>query len=390
MKAHQALVPSALRIAVVLHTPRDAHSSVFLTSRALAGALAAAGHGTTIVTPDDFSRRCLGRWTPLVYPLAVARWIRRHRAALDLVVFHSYAGWWASASGALAGLPHVVAFHGLEPLYHRELQEESRRAGGLSWRYRLLQERFMPMALSIACRRAALVTCLNSGEREAVAARKWAPPGRVRVVPHGVPDEFTAGSREARPVRSLLFVGQWLPMKGAAYLAAAFGELAGRHRDLRLVCAGTLAGAEAVRSAFEARVRPRVVVLPRLDRDALLRCHAEADVFVFPSLYEGFGVAVLEAMASGLPVVSTPVGVAIDALRHERNALIVPRRDAGAIVNAVERLIADDALCSRLGTAARTTAHGYREADRMRELADALIGAAARAAAAPDRAPGAA
>ena len=64
----------------------------------------------------------------------------------------------------------------------------------------------------------------------------------------------------------------------------------------------------------------------------------------FQVLYEGFSRAIVEAMASRLPIVCTSVGVAADALRHEHSALIVPTRDAGALVAAVERLRADSGL----------------------------------------------
>ena len=69
------------RIAIVLQTPKDQHSSVFLTYTVLAKELMRQGHQVAIVTPQDFTiaRRTAGRWTPFVYPSVVARWM--HRAA---------------------------------------------------------------------------------------------------------------------------------------------------------------------------------------------------------------------------------------------------------------------------------------------------------------------
>jgi glycosyltransferase involved in cell wall biosynthesis len=367
--------PPAYRFVVVLQTPRDEHSAVFITYQSVADELRARGHAVTIITPSDFPAltRPGGRWTPILYPLVMGRWLRRHRGCVDVAVFHSYAGWWTAASGGTRGLTNVVAFHGLEPAYHRELLEESRAAGGLSWRYRLLQERFMPAALRTACRHASLVTCLNAAERDEITRRGWAPAARVATVAHGVPGSFFAVQRPVRAARTLLFVGQWLPMKGTTYLAAAFNELAGRHPGLHLVCAGTLAAADVVRRSFDQAVRARVTVLPRVDRGTLLQCHAEADIFVFPSVYEGFGVAVLEAMASGLPIVTTPVGVAADALRADVNALTVPKRDAKALVRSIERLMADTDLRGRLGASARARALDYREQDRVRDVAELLV-----------------
>ena len=136
-------------IAILLQTPTDQQSSVLLTSQDLAAELGRRGHQVTIVTPDDFpsSRRVAGRLTPLVYPFVVRRWMRQHAVDCDLVVFQSYSGWLAVSTAAAHAVPTVIAFHGLEPLYHQALREEAKQSGGLSWRYRLLQERVMPFML---------------------------------------------------------------------------------------------------------------------------------------------------------------------------------------------------------------------------------------------------
>ena len=139
----------ARKIVIVLQTPKDQQSSVLLTAQDLATELARRGHLVTIVTPDDFpsSRRVAGRLTPLVYPFVVRRRMRQHAVDCDLVVFHSYSGWLAVSTAAAHAVPTVIAFHGLEPLYHQALREEAQQSGGLSWRYRLLQERVLPFML---------------------------------------------------------------------------------------------------------------------------------------------------------------------------------------------------------------------------------------------------
>jgi len=359
-------------IAILLQTPRDQHSSVFLTYQALSAELVRRGHAVSILTPQDFpiARRIPGRLTPLAYPLAVARWTRQHGADLDLAIFHSYAGWLALAAAPRRRFRTVVAFHGLEPIYHRELVAQA--GARLSWRYRLLQEHLMPGFLRAGCRRADLVTCLNTTERDFLVQNGWAPAARVATVAHGVRDEAFLPIRPGRPPRALLFVGQWLPMKGIEVLRRAFTDLARRHPDLALVCAGSLAGSDEVRAAFPGDVRSRVTVLPRVDQSALLEIYRQADIFVFPSHYEGFGLALVEAMAARLPIVTTRVGVAADALNHEESALLIPTRDPSALTRAVERLIDDAALRSRLGESAQRVARKYREADRVREWADAL------------------
>jgi glycosyltransferase involved in cell wall biosynthesis len=364
---------SAARVAVVLHTPADPQSAVYISYTSLRTELEGRGGSLRMLTPNSFPRlqHAAARWMPLWYPVAVARWVRSHASEFDVVVYHSFAGWLALTTGARRS--SIVAFHGVEPLYHAELREEAVRAGRpLSSRYRLLQEWLMPRWLSASCGRAAAVTCLNSAEREFVERARWAPADRIRVVAHGVPHVFFALTRAPRPVRRLLFVGQWLDMKGIRYLSAATGHLLRRHEQLSLVCAGTLAGRDDVLASFDADVRARIDVRPRVRLEELPAVYAEADVFLFPSLYEAFGRALAEAMASRLPIVTTRVGVAMDALRDGESCLVVPKRDATAMCEAVERLLASPDLRVRLGDSAHSAAAAYRERDRVRSLADWL------------------
>jgi glycosyltransferase involved in cell wall biosynthesis len=369
-----------LRIAVVIQTPKDEQSAVYIGYQSLATALEALHHSVAIVAPSDFSavRRFSGRWTPLVYPFAIASWLRARRDEFDLVLFHSYSGWLATAL-TRGRPPALVMFHGVEPLYHRELRAEVARSGGrLSLRYRALQELLMPLFLTIACRTAADVACLNRAEAEYLKSRRWTANGHQHVFAHGVPPEFFLAARPSRPIQTLLFVGQWLPMKGIRYLEDAATTLLAADTTLRLVCAGTVAGECDVQSEFPVGLRDRVRVVPRIDQAGLVQLYREADVFVFPSLYEGFSRAIIEAMASRLPIVCTPVGVAGDALRHEQSALIVPKHDAEALVVAVNRLRSDRALADRLANAAADVARDYAVAAVSQRTMHVIIDAARR------------
>ena len=350
-----------LRLAVAIQTPKDQQSAVYIGYQTLAHALAGQHHSVTIVAPSDFPRvaRFNGRWTPFLYPVAIASWLYRRRREFDVVLFHSYSGWLATLL-TQGRPPALVMFHGVEPLYHRELRAEMRRSGGrLSWRYRLLQEILMPLFLRIACRTAVGVVCLNRAEADYLKAKGWASNLNAYVLAHGVPPEFFVSVRVRRPVQTLLFVGQWLPMKGIRYLKAAATTLLRADASLRLVCAGTLTGEYQVQSEFPLEVRQQVRVLPRVNQTVLAELYRDADVFIFPSLYEGFSRAIVEAMASRLPIVCTQVGVAGDALRHEQSALIVPKHDADALVTAVHRLRSNPDLSQRLADAAADVARDY-------------------------------
>jgi glycosyltransferase involved in cell wall biosynthesis len=369
-----------LRFAVVIQTPKDPHSAVYIGYQALGSALERLGHSVELVSPGDFPAIAgmNGRWIPLAYPFAIARWLRRRRRDFDLVMFHSYSGWLATAFAG--GHPRsLVMFHGVEPLYHRELRQEAAVDGrGLSWRYRVLQELVMPVMLRIGCRTATGVACLNHAEADYLVSRNWVPGSGAAVMAHGAPPEFFAPPRGRRPIEHVLFVGQWLPMKGVRYLRDSAITVLRDNPSMRLTCAGTLVSEQTVTSDFPQEHRDRISVLPRVDQSTLVKLYRDADVFVFPSLYEGFSRAIIEAMASRLPIVCTPVGVAADALKHEESALVVSKRSAPAIVAAIQRLRDDPALAEQLANAAGEIARSFALADVSQRTIRVIMNTAGR------------
>jgi glycosyltransferase involved in cell wall biosynthesis len=107
------------------------------------------------------------------------------------------------------------------------------------------------------------------------------------------------------------------------------------------------------------------------------RFYQAADIFVLPSLYEGFSLVALEAAACGLPVVATRVGFIEELVGDEEAGLIVPRTPA-AVGTALARLAGDPALRARQGAVARRRAQSYtwsRSAHGVLDLYDQLLGA---------------
>ena len=368
-----------MKILSVIHTPKSPYSAVYRNYLRLVAPFAAAGHTLTILAPEDVPGlgRVHARWYPLLYPLFVASWLRRHRD-VDVVTFHSYAGWFANLLGLCRGRA-VTAFHGLEPLNYEEVRQEMARVGQpYRWRFRLLHGALLPALMRGSCRRSAMVLCLNEEERRYLVDHKWSEASRIHVVGHGVDDTWFFERQSLARARRVLFVGQWIPRKGCAYLVEAFERLARAHPDLELHCVGTLAGAETVRQPFTPEVRGRVLVVPKVPHEQLVDHYRDADLFVFPSLIDGFGIALLEAMATGLPIVTTPAGWAQDALTDGQSALFVPKRDPEAIVRAVERLVGDAALRSTLGHGAQAAARQYHidriAADRIALLRSLMSG----------------
>ena len=152
-----------------------------------------------------------------------------------------------------------------------------------------------------------------------------------------------------------LHVGRLAAEKGVDKLIRAFM----RARDLLPAGAITLivAGVGPEEEALKAISGPEVLFVGVLDRQrSLPRLYASADAFLFSSLTETLGLVVLEAMASGLPVIATPAGGVADHLRDDVNGVAVPAYDVDAMASAIVALTLDVARRKRLGDGARRTA----------------------------------
>ena len=190
--------------------------------------------------------------------------------------------------------------------------------------------------------------------RDEVVGHHGTPPSRFTVVP-GATDTVRfhpRGDREPGDVAEvpvLLFHGRVDVRKGVLDLLDALDRLG---RDVRLLVSGVGPDLDEVRR--RAADDPRVELLGYVHPADAPEVYRRADVFVSPTYSEGFSNTVLEAMASGLPVVSTrSVGV-VDCIRHEDNGLLHEVGDVDGLVAALRRVLDDAALRARLATTALT------------------------------------
>jgi glycosyltransferase involved in cell wall biosynthesis len=166
---------------------------------------------------------------------------------------------------------------------------------------------------------------------------------------------------------NVIFVGQITQRKGLSYLLDAFERLEVPNAELTLV--GRPIG--PTRSwQHVAGVRH----IPHVPRSRLPELYAQADVFVLPSLAEGFPQTALEAMACGLPVVVSRHTFAEDVVRDNENGFVIPIRDADALADRLRLLARDPAGRLRMGREARRTAEQFswrRFGERMAEITTA-------------------
>lgn len=351
--------------------------------RALARTLAARGHTTGVLTrrvPGLPDREALEGTAvfrairtveagPLYvgsYLASVAAFLLRQRSRWDLLhVTHVYLDAYAAVL--------------TRPWHGRPVLVRPACAGGDGDLARLDRLRAWPILRGrpTAASRRMLRTILGadafaatSGELAAELAAAGVPAGRISRVPNGVdPDRFTPGVAMRLPAGRarlglaagplLVAVGRLDPQKDLGSLLAALPEILPAAPAARLLILGE--GPE--RAALEAAARGaglgERVLFRGLVPDVVPYLQA-ADVFVLPSRAEGMPNALLEAMAAGLPCVSSRVGGALDLITPGRNGLLVEPGDPAALGAAVRWLLERPAEAAALGRAARETVlEGY-------------------------------
>lgn len=304
--------------------------------------------GRTIVVSDGTPR---GRAGELLYKATglAPRLVSRLRA-LRPVLMHAHFG----TNGAMAlplarrlRVPLVVTFHGRDATVH----DDHLRAG-------TLRERRLVTRRPELIRQGALFIAVSEHIRRQLLDRGF-PPEKVVTHYNGIDTTFFTpreGPPSAEP--AVLFVGRLVEKKGAAGLLRAMAEVQRAVPGARLV----LIGDGPLRATLEEQARAlgvRCAFLGKLSAGAVLDHMRAAQVFCLPSLTasngdtEGLPTVVLEALAAGVPTVSTLSAGTPEAVTDGETGLLVPERDEGALAAALIRLLRDAPLRERLARAGR-------------------------------------
>ena len=176
---------------------------------------------------------------------------------------------------------------------------------------------------------------------------------KIVLCPLGVDlDLFRPRQRSEDGVFRIVFVGQIIQRKGLSYLVEAFRQASIPRSELVLV------GRPVATVDPWVRI-PGIKHVPPMPRSQLPTVYASADVYVLPSLVEGFGLTGLEAMACGLPVVLSEHTLGRDVITDGVEGYVVPIRDPESIAERLRLLAADPDCRHRMGVAARSKAEQY-------------------------------
>ncbi len=289
---------------------------------------------------------------PLAFSLRARRALRARRSAFDLVHDDQCLG--TGMLGILAdGWPLLTTLH--HPITVDRQLALSHASG--FWQ-RCATRRwfgFLGMQIRVARQLPAVVTVSHSSRAD-IAAQMGVEPERMTVVPVGVDHHVFRPRPDVRPVPGRLMVtsSSDVPMKGLVPLLEAVARLR-RSRAVELVVVGRpQKGGRVDRALDRLGLRPAVRVVSGISDEELARCYGEAEVAIVPSLYEGFSLPAIEAMACGVPVVTTTGGALPEVVgRNGETALLVPPDDPGALASAITGLLCDPAARARLGAAGR-------------------------------------
>ena len=264
---------------------------------------------------------------------------------------------------ALLGVPTVVIFH-LVPEFSEAMRHEIEPRRRLYDWARTRRQTWIAVSEHVR-----LVVIQLFGTRD----------DAVRCIHNGVPLDpavgaapraVDAGARAAVGLTArefvILSVGRLTPQKGHDQLIRAVGMIAERHPEIRVLLAGDGPDRDQLEELAERLgIAAQVRLLGRVD--APRRLHAASDLFAFPSRYEGTPLAMLEAMAGGLPVLATRFRGVDEVIEDGREGLLVDLGDAAGMADAIETLIADRSRLESMAVRSRSTVERFSQDTMVKE-----------------------
>jgi len=221
-------------------------------------------------------------------------------------------------------------------------------------------------------RRVCRVITISNWIRHFIKEVESVAPEKIQTIYYGLPeaktvnpenpvrDEMGFGSREV----VLGIVARLVEQKGHSYLIEAFSQAYKQNRNIRLVIVGDGNLKESLKSSVWNKKLDQAVCFTGYCEDVTEILHT-IDIFVHPSLWEGFGLAILEAMAMGKPVIATNASAIPELVENSVTGLLVPPRDSRSLAQAIIKLSSDEGLRKRFGQAARERTRKLFSVDSM-------------------------
>lgn len=269
------------------------------------------------------------------------------------------------------GIPRVLnypsAHHGFQKRFFEDVAARQPEFAGLDEAVRVSASSEAESALDSECAMADLILTGSRFARQSFI-EEGLPAERVLAIPYGVDTlRFSPGRPERTDDRfRIVYVGRISQRKGIGYLLQAYQKIRRDDMDLHLV--GNIVGDASCLAPYQSLY----MHTPHMPNSDLPHIYRNADVFVFPSLLEGLGLVVLEAMACGCPVIVTRNGPG-DVVRDGQDGFVIPAGDTDALAGALERLYQEPGLRESMALSARRQAEHFNWSTYSTQAAAAVL-----------------
>lgn len=363
-----------MKILLVLHHHLDPNAGAADVTLKLGEAYQKLGHDVYYCSHGDFAQRVSGKILAILFPLCVVWHIWKLSKQVKLDVIHASSGdaWvWGTVFSRLP-IPRrpllVTQSHGLEHTMHEKILENAKNGAlKLSWKYPLYNGSLMLWQVAKSFQEADFSFMLNEYDAEVVRKKIGVTYDKVKIFRNAIPDYFLGLPFEdmnlSGDLPDIAVVGSYIERKGIQYGVPALDSLMRRHVDLKVRFVGVGCSPKKVLADFSPEVRDRITVISKFNKFELPRLLEGCQILLFPSLSEGFPLALPEAMACGLAPIVTRIPGSTEIVVDRQNGLVIDPRSQSQIEEAIEEMLRDSHSLRRYRILAYETVQSFKWLD---------------------------
>jgi glycosyltransferase involved in cell wall biosynthesis len=360
----------SLKILLSIHHYLDPNSGASGATVKLGQSYEKLGHQVHYFSIDNLPAKLPEKIKHFLFPWFFAIHVFRlsQQKTIDVIDASTGDAWvWAKhLSRVIRSKPLLVTrAHGLEHTADYHLKREFLKRGlKLSWKYRFYGGGFRLWEVTNSMRYADLVFQLNQFDLDYAVQQLGVAADRSYLVANGIPEEFLNLPFESTPMSAsseiaIALVATYNYRKGIHYSLTALNSILKQYPMVKVSFLGTGVSQEVIHSDFEPDLCKRVRVIPHFKREELPELLKGHYIKLFPSLSEGFSLALPETMACGLAPIATAIPGSIEILQDDFDSLLVPPCDSQAIEKALEQLINNRIYLNNIRLNALITSRKY-------------------------------
>jgi glycosyltransferase involved in cell wall biosynthesis len=356
-----------MKILFTIHHHLDPNSGASGVTLKLGQEYQKAGHQVSYLSFDNLPSKLPDIIKAIIFPYWVTAHLLAKKQPIDVIDASTGDTWlWAKLFRRFSHKTALITrSHGLEHSMHLEnLKESGTENLNLSWKYPLYHGGLRLWEVKTSIANTDMTLMLNSRDQD-YAYKEWGLSSKkLAVVPNGIPKEFINLPWQSTPQSAdstfgIAQVGSFIARKGIKYSILALNNILQRFDNVKMSFLGTGCAEGQVLENFSPDVRHKITVIPTYNHETLPDLLQGHQIKLFPTLFEGFGLTLIEAMACGLVPITTSTPGFMEMIVNHQNGILVPLRNSKAIENALEELILNRSQLNRMRQNAYKTAQDY-------------------------------